>query len=278
MNQFRELKFVFVTAGSSHPREGKQFELVNNALDLTYQFKEGQGACLTSKGELGKCASLRQCYPFYQIPSSLPDWAYGSKESCTRGEGKDETSGVCCSAYQGPFPGIVASAGAPTQQLSEYFIYPASTIPLSHEFKQFPGGLFQGGQYPGGFQQGQYPGGAGGFPGGQFPGGFPGGQFPGGFPGGQPGGFPGGQYPGGFPGWSVSWWPARRSISWSVSRWSTWWPVSRWSTWWSVSWRPAWWSIPWWISSTATTPAASTPATSTTTATTTCCRACCCSR
>jgi len=154
-------------------------------------------------GVLGKCVNLRACYPFYQIPASLPNWAYGSKESCSQGEGKDEFSGVCCSTYQGPYPGIVASAGAPTQQQDENFIYPSSTIiPLSHEFKQFPGGLYQGGQYPGGFQQGKYPGGAGGIPGGQFLGGFPGGQYPGDFPGGQPGGFPGGfpgQYPGGFP-------------------------------------------------------------------------------
>ena len=205
----------FTSFAAGEPaRQGRQFDLIDNALELTYQFRMGQGACINSKGLMGKCISRKACYPFYQIPSELPSWAYGSSEVCSADEGSEVNSGICCSTYQGPFPGIVSSSGAPVQRQNEYFIYPASTIPLQLGFRQqaggfpggFPGGGFPGaggfpggGQYPGGFPGGQFPGG---FPGGQYPGGFPGGQQPGGFPGGgqYPGGFPGGQQPGGFPG------------------------------------------------------------------------------
>ena len=187
--------FWSLSAGSSS-RQGKQLELFNNGIDLTYQFRQGQGACVNSKGSVGKCTSRNACYPLYNTPANLPAWAYGSSELCSTGEGREELNGICCSTYQGPFPGIVSSVGAPARQNLAFLIYPASTVPLNLDFRQF------GGQYPGGQQSGGFPGA---FPGGQQTGGFPGvqqsGGFPGAFPGGQQtGGFPGSHQPGGFPG------------------------------------------------------------------------------
>jgi len=46
-------------------------------------------SCLTSKGYLGKCTSLHECHPFYNIKDDLPDWVFGSGEACYQ-------SGVCC--------------------------------------------------------------------------------------------------------------------------------------------------------------------------------------
>ena len=191
--------FVPISGGSFNSREGKQLNLVPIPDALTYQFRSGQGACKTSQGELGKCTNLKSCYSLYQIPTDLPNWAYGSKESCAQGSSYsgDLRDGVCCSAYSGPYPGVVAGnredVAVVPYGLNDLYVYPASTFPLTLDFKQ--GSFFQGqggypGGFPGGFPGGQYPGG--------FPGGFPGGQYPGGFPGGQ---YPGGQYPGGqYPG------------------------------------------------------------------------------
>jgi hypothetical protein len=81
-------------------RQGKQLQLFPNAIDLTYQFRVGQGACVSSKGEVGKCINRKACYPFYQTPAELPNWAYGSSEACSVGEATEENSGICCSSYQ----------------------------------------------------------------------------------------------------------------------------------------------------------------------------------
>lgn len=42
------------------------------------------GACFTSKGALGRCVSLRQCYPYFkQEANNFDNWILGMYDTCS---------------------------------------------------------------------------------------------------------------------------------------------------------------------------------------------------
>ncbi|XP_054010459.1 proclotting enzyme-like isoform X2 [Hylaeus anthracinus] len=57
-------------------------------------------SCLTSKGEVGRCASFKECYPYFKIPdlSALDGWVLGVYDTCSYVRESGQTSfGICCS-------------------------------------------------------------------------------------------------------------------------------------------------------------------------------------
>lgn len=60
--------------------------------------KRGSG-CLTSKGEVGKCATFKDCYPFFKIPdlSALEGWVLGVYDTCSFNQKDGKVAfGICC--------------------------------------------------------------------------------------------------------------------------------------------------------------------------------------
>ncbi|XP_076637197.1 uncharacterized protein LOC143349673 [Colletes latitarsis] len=56
--------------------------------------------CLTSKGEVGRCTSFKECYPYFKIPdlSALDGWVLGVYDTCSYVRDPGQTSfGICCS-------------------------------------------------------------------------------------------------------------------------------------------------------------------------------------
>ncbi|XP_076659442.1 uncharacterized protein LOC143362846 [Halictus rubicundus] len=56
--------------------------------------------CLTSKGELGRCTSFKECYPYFKIPdlSALDGWVLGVYDTCSYVRESGQTNfGICCS-------------------------------------------------------------------------------------------------------------------------------------------------------------------------------------
>ncbi|CAK9808311.1 Proclotting enzyme [Anthophora plagiata] len=56
--------------------------------------------CLTSKGEVGRCSSFKECYPYFKIPdlSALDGWVLGVYDTCSYMRENGQTSfGICCS-------------------------------------------------------------------------------------------------------------------------------------------------------------------------------------
>lgn len=62
----------------------------------------GRGSCLTSKGEVGKCTTFKECYPYFKIPDlgALDGWVLGVYDTCSyvREDGR-MSFGICCSNY-----------------------------------------------------------------------------------------------------------------------------------------------------------------------------------
>ncbi|KMQ96805.1 serine proteinase stubble [Lasius niger] len=61
--------------------------------------------CLTSKGEVGRCMTFKECYPYFKIPDlgALDGWVLGVYDTCSyiREDG-NPSFGICCSNLQ-PF-------------------------------------------------------------------------------------------------------------------------------------------------------------------------------
>ncbi|XP_003696271.1 proclotting enzyme [Apis florea] len=56
--------------------------------------------CLTSKGEIGRCTSFKECYPYFKIPdlSALDGWVLGVYDTCSYIKGNGQMNfGICCS-------------------------------------------------------------------------------------------------------------------------------------------------------------------------------------
>ncbi|XP_078035087.1 proclotting enzyme [Augochlora pura] len=56
--------------------------------------------CLTSKGEVGRCTSFKECYPYFKIPdlSALDGWVLGVYDTCSYEQESGQTNfGICCS-------------------------------------------------------------------------------------------------------------------------------------------------------------------------------------
>ncbi|OAD59342.1 Serine proteinase stubble [Eufriesea mexicana] len=57
-------------------------------------------SCLTSKGEIGRCTSFKECYPYFKIPdlSALDGWVLGVYDTCSYTRENGQTNfGICCS-------------------------------------------------------------------------------------------------------------------------------------------------------------------------------------
>ncbi|XP_071573027.1 uncharacterized protein [Temnothorax nylanderi] len=56
--------------------------------------------CLTSKGEIGRCTTFKECYPYFKIPDlgALDGWVLGVYDTCSyiREDG-NPSFGICCS-------------------------------------------------------------------------------------------------------------------------------------------------------------------------------------
>ncbi|XP_065344136.1 serine protease 27-like [Cloeon dipterum] len=74
------------------------------------------GPCYTSRGQLGRCTSFRQCYPYFKVPdlNNWETWVLGMYDTCsyfnTHGR---QAFGVCC--VNPSFPGAGAEPPRPTQ-------------------------------------------------------------------------------------------------------------------------------------------------------------------
>ncbi|XP_076284530.1 proclotting enzyme isoform X2 [Lasioglossum baleicum] len=56
--------------------------------------------CLTSKGEVGRCTSFKECYPYFKIPdlTALDGWVLGVYDTCSYVRESGQTNfGICCS-------------------------------------------------------------------------------------------------------------------------------------------------------------------------------------
>ncbi|XP_031831789.1 proclotting enzyme [Nomia melanderi] len=79
-------------------------------LDAGFDTRGGRGilwkgissreSCLTSKGEVGRCTSFKECYPYFKIPdlSALDGWVLGVYDTCSYIQENGQTNfGICCS-------------------------------------------------------------------------------------------------------------------------------------------------------------------------------------
>ncbi|XP_072756072.1 uncharacterized protein [Anoplolepis gracilipes] len=95
-----------------HPAEDAV--IIEAAID-PFVSREGRGilwngpttreTCLTSKGEVGRCTTFKECYPYFKIPDlgALDGWVLGVYDTCSyiREDG-NPSFGICCSNLQ-PF-------------------------------------------------------------------------------------------------------------------------------------------------------------------------------
>ncbi|XP_076764986.1 proclotting enzyme [Xylocopa sonorina] len=57
-------------------------------------------SCLTLKGEVGRCISFKECYPYFKVPdlSPLDGWVLGIYDTCSYVKDNGQTNfGICCS-------------------------------------------------------------------------------------------------------------------------------------------------------------------------------------
>ncbi|XP_059480356.1 proclotting enzyme-like [Neocloeon triangulifer] len=75
------------------------------------------GPCFTSQGQLGRCSSFRQCYPYFKLPdlNNWDSWVLGMYDTCSyfNSNGR-QAFGVCC--VNPSFPGSGSGSGAGTTQ------------------------------------------------------------------------------------------------------------------------------------------------------------------
>ncbi|XP_012530794.1 proclotting enzyme [Monomorium pharaonis] len=103
---FRSLNFDEV-----RPEEDDNAVVVEAAIDPDqFGSRKGRGilwngattreTCLTSKGEIGRCTTFKECYPYFKIPDlgALDGWVLGVYDTCSyiREDG-NPSFGICCS-------------------------------------------------------------------------------------------------------------------------------------------------------------------------------------
>ncbi|XP_043462050.1 serine protease 44-like [Leptopilina heterotoma] len=95
-------------------REERQF--------FTLEKKSLPGQCLTSKGEVGKCTTFKECYPYFKIPDLgiLDGWVLGVYDSCSylQSDGK-AAFGICCADYQPTTPASNLESGISVENPDE---------------------------------------------------------------------------------------------------------------------------------------------------------------
>ncbi|KYM97521.1 PREDICTED: proclotting enzyme-like [Cyphomyrmex costatus] len=93
------------------PEEDDNTVVVEAAIDPDqFESRESRGilwngaatreTCLTSKGEVGRCTTFKECYPYFKIPDlgALDGWVLGVYDTCSyiREDG-NPSFGICCS-------------------------------------------------------------------------------------------------------------------------------------------------------------------------------------
>uniref|UniRef100_A0A0C9Q9Y1 Sb_13 protein n=1 Tax=Fopius arisanus TaxID=64838 RepID=A0A0C9Q9Y1_9HYME len=82
-------------------------------IDWTQKSAPG-GTCLMLQGEVGRCTTFKECYPYFKIPNlgSLDGWVLGVYDTCsyTREDGRIGF-GVCCGGGPLTLPKPVAQGG-----------------------------------------------------------------------------------------------------------------------------------------------------------------------
>ncbi|XP_050541929.1 chymotrypsinogen 2-like [Daktulosphaira vitifoliae] len=90
------------------------------------QWPLASGPCLTGRGSLGKCVSLRSCYPYIKLPN-MPYWetsVIGMYDTCTYiDQNHKQNFGVCCT-----HPGALRPA-FPPNYYNEDMLYPFWGVP-----------------------------------------------------------------------------------------------------------------------------------------------------
>ncbi|XP_014218377.1 proclotting enzyme-like [Copidosoma floridanum] len=72
--------------------------------------------CVTLKGAVGKCLTLKECYPYFKIPNfpALEGWVLGIYDTCSYTEKDGRLSyGICCADPPPQPPNIDAPPGGP---------------------------------------------------------------------------------------------------------------------------------------------------------------------
>ncbi|KAK7863849.1 hypothetical protein R5R35_003333 [Gryllus longicercus] len=76
------------------------------------------GPCFSSKGELGRCTSFRQCYPYFKLPelSNWETWVLGMYDTCSyfTATGR-QMFGVCCTNPATPRPPLHPTPPPPVE-------------------------------------------------------------------------------------------------------------------------------------------------------------------
>lgn len=112
------------------------------SLPVVARWAGGEGyTCITSRGILGSCQSIRTCYPFFKDPTPvfrypvLPawdTWVLGNQDTCSyHTENGREAQGVCCTNPVSP------SAPSPANG-DEYNKIDSPVVPNVQNFGQWP--------------------------------------------------------------------------------------------------------------------------------------------
>ncbi|XP_003701884.2 proclotting enzyme [Megachile rotundata] len=104
---------IFQSVDETHREQEDDNAVVVDAAsdsDASLDSRDGRGilwngisnseTCLTSKGEVGRCTSFKECYPYFKIPdlSALDGWVLGVYDTCSYMRENGETNfGICCS-------------------------------------------------------------------------------------------------------------------------------------------------------------------------------------
>ncbi|KAL2744995.1 serine proteinase stubble-like [Vespula maculifrons] len=80
--------------------EGDPSSLSRDGRSILWSGSAERDTCLTSKGEIGRCTTFKECYPYFKIPDlgALDGWVLGVYDTCSFVLEDGRTSfGICCS-------------------------------------------------------------------------------------------------------------------------------------------------------------------------------------
>ncbi|XP_043672667.1 serine proteinase stubble-like [Vespula pensylvanica] len=80
--------------------EGDLSSLSRDGRSILWSGSAERDTCLTSKGEIGRCTTFKECYPYFKIPDlgALDGWVLGVYDTCSFILEDGRTSfGICCS-------------------------------------------------------------------------------------------------------------------------------------------------------------------------------------
>ncbi|KAL2729018.1 serine proteinase stubble-like [Vespula squamosa] len=80
--------------------EGDPSSISRDGRSILWSGSAERDTCLTSKGEIGRCTTFKECYPYFKIPDlgALDGWVLGVYDTCSFILEDGRTSfGICCS-------------------------------------------------------------------------------------------------------------------------------------------------------------------------------------